>query len=109
MKEFFKKSITAYLAPIGVFLLSSVSLVFMFLEIERVISVNVIAIRQIEFMLSFSIFSAFLLTWYGVMAVYEKNKGVAVRKHLKIFFKFMIVVYLLVLLRFLYETLFDIL
>ena len=92
-----------WIIPVGLYwILSSIS-VFILLRATSDLPRTNSIVKNGEIAITFVLLGLLLITWYIIMVRYERVKCVQVRKRIKVFWRFFLVVYLLGLLRLSYE------
>lgn len=103
-----KQAWRIWIIPVGLYwILSSISIFILLRATSGLPRTNSI-VKNGEIAITFVLFGLFLITWYIIMVRYERIKRVQVRKRIKIFWKFFLVVYVLSLLRLSYDLVISI-
>ncbi len=98
----FKEAKTIWGLPVLIFWITSIVWILLFIKI---ITVYPNIAGRLELALTFTLFSLFLITWFVVRLRYERVKQTKIRKTLQWTEKLFIAVFLLCVLRLLWEFL----
>jgi len=92
-----------WLFPVGIYMLLSVASILVFTRVTTVYQLDGLELDTGEQILTFTLYTGFLVTWYIVKSRYERYKGVRVRKSIRLFGMFFLIVYMVYGLSLLHE------